>query len=664
MSRVRPAEPEVLAAARRRLEPELRRAWEQGATGPEPDPVLQHADLVTALLEMTRGTCAYCEKALEPGGPEPVVVAHHRPRWGAVGVSGEVDPPAYWWLTYAWDNLYPACTDCVRLRGSRFPVAGSRATGTHDLDDERPLLLDPLVDDPDEHLRYHADGTVSAFTACGRTTHDVLGLNRDSLVRARKAVLDQVTAGTADPDLTAFASARRQLVPTSLAAGPTLPAAIGAGAGRAAYDLTAAMGESQRETYFGTTQWVERVVIHNFRPIRDLDLDLSRSTSRRGPWQVLLGENGSGKSSVLHAIALTLMGGDQRRALGIDARSYLRHQARTGLVQVYLAGRADPLELRWGSGDREFEGPEPVPALLLGYGVTRILPRDGGAPLDDRVVRVDNLFDPFLPLTDPTAWLLSLDDATFGQVAGGIHALLALGPDDELVRTREAVHLRQGRNRSELHALSDGYQSMVVLSCDILRTVLTMWSHPALAEGVVLIDEVGAHLHPRWRMRIVSAARELLPRVQFIVSTHDPLCLRGVLDGEVAVIRRNSVGDVVVNTDLPPVTGMRIDQLLTSEHFGLGSTDEPEVTELWETYYRIRAAARPTAEQSAELERVTARLDQLEQLGTTERDRLVLGSAAAYIAERREHGDAAPSSAQARERLAELWSRHLPTERP
>ncbi|AXH95631.1 AAA family ATPase [Ornithinimicrobium avium] len=679
MRLTRPPEPAVLAKARGPLERELRRAWEDGRThGPRPDAVLDHPDVVTALLEMTHRTCVYCEKSLEVGGPEPVVVTHHRPRWGAVGTSGDVDPPAYWWLTYAWDNLYPACPDCVRLRGSRFPVAGPRATGPEGLADERPLLLDPLADDPDEHLRYQADGTVAAFTERGRTTHDVLGLNRDSLVRARTELLDQAMKGKADPDVTAFVSARRQLAPStirdiaaapgarrpssqsSLAAGPTLPPGAGAGPGRAAYDLTATMGEHQRETYFGTTQWVERVVIKNFRPIRDLDIDLSRSTSERGPWQVMLGENGSGKSSVLHAVALTLMGGDQRRALGIDARKYLRHGARTGLVQVYLAGRTDPLEMRWGAGDREFEGPEPVPALLLGYGATRILPRDGGAPEDDRVVRVDNLFDPFVPLTDPTTWLLSLDDETFAEVAEGIHSLLALGSDDELIRTRDTVHLRQGKGRSELPALSDGYQSMVVMSCDILRSVLTMWSQPALAEGIVLIDEVGAHLHPRWRMRVVSAMRDLLPRVQFIISTHDPLCLRGVLDGEVVVIRRNTEGDVVAITDLPSVTGMRIDQLLTSEHFGLGSTDDPEVAELWETYYRIKGATRPTAEQTAELERVTVRLDQLEQLGTTERDRLVLGSAADYIAERRERGDAAPSSDQVRQRLAELWSQHLP----
>ena len=55
---------------------------------------------------------------------------------------------------------------------------------------------------------------------------------------------------------------------------------------------------------------------------------------------------------------------------------------------------------------------------------------------------------------------------------------------------------------------------------------------------------------PRWRMRIVTAMRNLMPRVQFVITTHDPLCLRGVTDGEVIVVRRNSEGDVVSITEL------------------------------------------------------------------------------------------------------------------
>lgn len=691
----RPAAPEILQRSSRRLTTELGDQWQtRHARGPQLDPILQHPDVVDALLGMTHHLCAYCERPLSPDDP---VVAHHRPAWGAVGLTGEVDLQAYWWLAYRWDNLYPACPDCVRARGTRFPVSGERATPRQQPSEEEPLLLDPLADRPEIHLRYADDGTVSALTERGRLTLETLALNRDFLVRSRLAVIEGM-----DPAEEAFPTLRRQLAgpgpaletdgtgldplgpadaqrtrpPTAgveapgakapppaphLPSGPTLPPTAGAEAGMPDYDLAAGLEEPRRAQYFQTTQWIERVVINNFRPIRHLEIDLSRSTSQQGPWSVLLGENGSGKSSVLHAITLTLMGGEQRRALGIDARNFLRHGARKGLVQVFLSGRTEPLELTWALDDVEFSGPEPVPALLLAYGATRLLPRTPSADPDNRVVRVDNLFDPLRALTDPTAWLLGLDDEVYDSVAEGIQEMLALDRDAYLVRERDRVVLRQGRTQSDLAALSDGYQAMVVMACDILRSVLRIWDQSALAEGIVLIDEIGAHLHPRWRMRVVGAIRRLLPRVQFVVTTHDPLCLRGVLDGEVTVVRRNTDGDVVTLSDLPPVAGMRIDQLLTSEHFGLGSTDDAEVAELWEDYYRLRALAEPTPEQQEELGRVRTRLDRLEQFGTTERDRLLLTSAADYIAQRRETGDvAAPTDAEVTAELAQLWGEYLP----
>jgi hypothetical protein len=87
-------------------------------------------------------------------------------------------------------------------------------------------------------------------------------------------------------------------------------------------------------------------------------------------------------------------------------------------------------------------------------------------------------------------------------------------------------------------------------------------SGPAMevAEGIVVIDELGAHLHPRWRMRIVASLCEVFPRVQFVASTHDPLCLRGLFDGKVTVLRRDAEQGVVSITDLPPIAGLRVDQ--------------------------------------------------------------------------------------------------------
>ena len=166
------------------------------------------------------------------------------------------------------------------------------------------------------------------------------------------------------------------------------------------------------------------------------------------------------------------------------------------------------------------------------------------------------------------------------------------------------------------------------------------WGSMAIAEGVVLIDELGAHLHPKWRMRIVKSLRETFPKVQFIITTHDPLCLRGLDDGEVIVARRDRDRRVMIRTDLPPVAGLRVDQLLTSEHFGLASTLDPEVERDFEAYYELLAEDDLDPEQQQRLEQLQQRFDRRQMLGNDRRERLMLEAIDRHLAREAERATA------------------------
>ena len=250
------------------------------------------------------------------------------------------------------------------------------------------------------------------------------------------------------------------------------------------------------------------------------------------------------------------------------------------------------------------------------------------------LARVRNLFDPFSPIGNSTDWLLSLDDDTFEAIARALKGLLDLGSDDRLIRNRRAgrVDVEAFGLRVPLEHLSDGYQSVVALATDLMISLLQQWPTVDAAEGTVLIDELGAHLHPRWRMRIVPSLRQVFPRVQFLTSTHDPLCLRGLGDGEVVVVKRDADGEVVAVTDLPSVAGLRVDQLLTSEHFGLNSTIDPELDALFAEYYLLKAKPHRTAADTRRLGELQAQLDGLDVLGSTRRERIVLEAADDYLA--------------------------------
>jgi hypothetical protein len=76
-----------------------------------------------------------------------------------------------------------------------------------------------------------------------------------------------------------------------------------------------------------------------------------------------------------------------------------------------------------------------------------------------------------------------------------------------------------------IQALSDGYRSMLALVVDMVRWAMKAYpssDNPLLEPGVVLIDELDAHLHPKWQQRIGVWLRETFPNVQFIIATHSP----------------------------------------------------------------------------------------------------------------------------------------------
>ena len=118
-----------------------------------------------------------------------------RPKLGAIGKDRkDKSPDHYWWLAYEWENLYRSCRPCNFYKATKFPVDGPRGQLRGTLDElrrtEKPFLLDPCIDDPEEHLAFSDQGAVSPLSERGRFTIEVLNLNRPELVAAREKELN------------------------------------------------------------------------------------------------------------------------------------------------------------------------------------------------------------------------------------------------------------------------------------------------------------------------------------------------------------------------------------------------------------------------------------------------------------------------------------------
>src|SRR5262249_1422632 len=130
-------------------------------------------------------------------------------------------------------------------------------------------------------------------------------------------------------------------------------------------------------------------------------------------------------------------------------------------------------------------------------------------------------------------------------------------------------------------------RSLVALVADIMFNLSAESSSMEHVEGMVLLDEIETHLHPRWKMQVVGILRNIFPRVRFIATTHDPLCLRGVRDREVCLLEKAPRTQHVRDPVLDVPKGMRADQLLTGQWFGLHSTLDEDTLGLMEKHRRL-----------------------------------------------------------------------------
>lgn len=431
--------------------------------------------------------------------------------------------------------------------------------------------------------------------------------------------------------------------------------------------------DEDKEKYYRKRRLIERIELHNFKGIRDLKISFGPSESLTTPWLMLLGENGTGKSSILQAIAITLMGAQHRAVLQesglLDATRFVRYGTSSGYVKIYLVGILEPIELHFRKGSSGFEGNTTEPKTpLLAYGATRLLPRTASGPRQSgHVVRAQNLFNPFIPLYDAEEWLAELSGSKFEKAARGLKDLMVLDDDDRLLKTKRGeVRVHTLGENVLLRDLSDGYQTVLALAVDIMNVMQERWEVMEIAEGIVLVDELDAHLHPRWKMQIVKRLRQMFPRIQFIVTSHDPLCLRGFNQQEVIVMRRDIENTIIALADLPDPNALRVDQLLTSEYFGLNSTVDPEVEVIFDEYYALLALREPTEEQSRRIAELKQQMEGRALLGTTRRERLMLEAADQFVAQQANEPDSARRAElnqQAQNVIVDLWGSVNITER-
>ena len=98
-----------------------------------------------------------------------------------------------------------------------------------------------------------------------------------------------------------------------------------------------------------------------------------------------------------------------------------------------------------------------------------------------------------------------------------------------------------GQEKQPFNNLSDGQRCMLAMTGDIAEKAATLNPHlgdQALSEtpGIVLIDELDLHLHPKWQRRVIEDLRRTFPKIQFFATTHSPFLIQSLRSGEELVL--------------------------------------------------------------------------------------------------------------------------------
>ena len=80
--------------------------------------------------------------------------------------------------------------------------------------------------------------------------------------------------------------------------------------------------------------------------------------------------------------------------------------------------------------------------------------------------------------------------------------------------------------------------------------------------GILIVDEIDAHLHPSWQRRIIPALTKHFPNLQIFCSTHSPLMLAGLKEGQVQLLMRDSEGNITVSRNEVDIVGWSSDEIL------------------------------------------------------------------------------------------------------
>ena len=361
---------------------------------------------------------------------------------------------------------------------------------------------------------------------------------------------------------------------------------------------------------------LKKISVTDIGPFENLELKFDPH------WNILLGDNGVGKSSIIKAIAIAIV--------GEDAKSYAQRIIKAGKTNSVItleSGRntyttrlfrnngaakvesvpgrafeaegwlavafpplrtmswARPTSVETGTTGRERPTTDDLLPVILGEADPRL------DNLKKWIVNVDyRIKDAKFRKQDPTPHEKLLND--FFQVVTQLTTGTKIEFKGVNADTKEITVVTDD-GELPIEALSQGMTSLIGWVGILLQRLYEVYgkddTDPKEHYALVLMDEIDAHLHPAWQQSLIQRLSKIFPNVQFIATTHSPLIVGGMNPEQIIRFARDEDDKVVTYTVTEEMTTGRADQILSSDLFGLGSTMKlnVELQQLMDEYHDL-----------------------------------------------------------------------------
>ncbi len=342
---------------------------------------------------------------------------------------------------------------------------------------------------------------------------------------------------------------------------------------------------------------IKSVSLRSFKCFEDATIDCQDENSRIAQWTVLLGNNNTGKTNLLKAIAdlrpktIVLKNDSDDSAsdspeepTSVPAaflnRNSIKLSDNPTENQSSVTGNLLGYDDHWHYNDRlwstgKFQPDKPF--LIFAYGVTRY--PSSTSLSESKSDGCASLFHPDSRLINIEEWLMQLD---YAAKNGKVEATRLLGKIRELVCGKIFPEISDFRFESsdEFHnyvlfktddgwyrytQLGFGYQSTLSWIIDLCKRMFDnypMSDNPLHESAVVLIDEIDLHLHPKWQRDIIPYLSKAFPNIQFIVTTHSPLVVQSLNDVNLYVLTRTEGKVVIEKSPVSNFIGWSVEEIL------------------------------------------------------------------------------------------------------